>query len=110
MTADPRYYLSTRLADAYAFHRPPIHAAIWGRIATASSMEDKVTDALDVGCGAGASTAALAAYARAVTGVDPSEAMLSRARQALPDASFVLGKADALPLADNAYSLVAAAG
>ena len=110
MTADPRYYMSARLADAYAFHRPPIHAAIWARVAAASSIEERVTDALDVGCGAGASTAALAAYAREVTGVDPSEAMLRRARQALPDASFVLGRSDALPLADATYALVAAAG
>src|SRR5690348_8393986 len=110
MTADPRYYLSARLADAYAFHRPPLHAAIWTRIAAASSIEDKVASALDIGCGAGASTAALAAYAHAVTGLDPSDAMLIRARKALPDVSFVQGRADALPFDDGAYSLVAAAG
>lgn len=100
MTADPRYYLIARLADAYAFHRPPIHAAVWSRVAAASSIEEPMTDALDVGCGAGASSAALVAYAREVTGVDPSEAMLRRARQALPNTSFVLGRSDALPLAD----------
>ena len=110
MTADPRYYLSERLADAYAFHRPPIHGAIWQRIAAASPFEDKVAAALDVGCGAGASTAALAPFAREVMGVDPSEAMLRRARQALPDASFVLGRLESLPLPHGAFALVAAAG
>jgi SAM-dependent methyltransferase len=110
MTADPRYYLNARLADAYAFHRPPVHAAIWARVAAASAIEDRVTSALDIGCGAGASTAALAAYAQAVTGLDPSDAMLRRAREALPDVLFVQGRADALPLEDGAYALVAAAG
>jgi ubiquinone/menaquinone biosynthesis C-methylase UbiE len=110
MPADPRFYLSPRLADAYAFHRPPLHAAIWARIVAASPIEEKVIAALDVGCGAGASTAALTAYAQQVTGVDPSEAMLRRARLALPDASFVLGQVEALPLADGTFSLVAAAG
>lgn len=110
MTADPRYYLAARLADAYAFHRPPLHAAIWTRVAAASSMEDRVASALDIGCGAGASTAALAAYAHAVTGLDPSDAMLRRAREALPNVSFVQGQADALPFDDGAYTLVAAAG
>jgi SAM-dependent methyltransferase len=110
MTADPRYYLSARLADAYAFHRPPIHAAIWTRVAAASSIEDRVASALDIGCGAGASTAALVAYAQAVTGLDPSSPMLIRARKALPDVSFVQGRADALPFDDGAYALVAAAG
>lgn len=110
MTADPRYYLSARLADAYARHRPPLHAAIWTRVAAASSIEDKVASALDIGCGAGASTAALAGYAQAVTGLDPSEAMLRRAREALPQVRFVQGRADALPFDDAAYTLVAAAG
>jgi SAM-dependent methyltransferase len=110
MTADPRYYLSARLADAYARHRPPLHAAIWTRVAAASPIEDRVASALDIGCGAGASTAALAAYAQAVTGLDPSEAMLRRAREALPQVRFVQGRADALPFDDAAYTLVAAAG
>ena len=111
MTADPSYYLSARLADAYAFHRPPVHAAIWARVAAANAIEEeRVAAALDVGCGAGASTVALASYARQVTGVDISEAMLWRARQALPDATFVLGRSEALPLGDATYALVAAAG
>ncbi len=110
MTADPRFYLSSRLAHSYAFHRPPIHAAIWERVVAASQSKDSVPAALDVGCGAGASTFALTASARSVTGVDPSEAMLQQARRAVPDATFVLGKAEALPFPCEAYDVVAAAG
>ncbi len=110
MTADPRFYLSPRLANYYAFHRPPIHAEIWARIIATCPPDHEVLSALDVGCGAGASTLALSSHARCVTGVDPSEAMLRHARLALPDATFVLGISESLPLKAESYDLVAAAG
>ena len=100
MTAEPRFYLGSRLADAYA-HRPALHAPIWARVAAASPIEDKVGAALDVGCGAGASTAALAAYAQAVTEVDPSETMLERARRAVA----LVAAAGSLNYADPAAAL-----
>jgi SAM-dependent methyltransferase len=110
MTADPRVYLSERLAHRYAHHRPPVHAAIWARIAAANLPGSKVASALDIGCGAGASTAALLPHAEHVTGIDPSPQMLREARRALPAATFVLGSAEALPVASQSKDLVAAAG
>ena len=110
MTADPRVYLSERLAHRYAHHRPPVHAAIWARIAAANGPGSRVTSALDIGCGAGASTAALLSHAEHVMGIDPSPEMLREARRALPTESFILGSAQALPIASQSHDLIAAAG
>ena len=49
-------YDSERLADAYAFDRPPVHEQILRSV----RLSRQADQALDVGCGAGLSTAALA--------------------------------------------------
>jgi hypothetical protein len=57
-------YDSERLAGAYAFDRPSIHEQI-----LRSARVDRQADrALDIGCGAGLSTAALALGAQGRTG------------------------------------------
>lgn len=66
--------------------------------------------ALDVGCGAGRSTAALAPFADAVVGLEPAESMLSHRREVAPDACFVVAAAERLPFADESFDLIAAAG
>jgi len=55
---------------------------------------------LDVGCGTGALTAAVLAEAApaAVVGVDPSPGFVATARISVPQADFVVGDAQALPL------------
>ena len=55
--------------------------------------------ALDVGCGAGLSTTALAPLARQVTGLEPVPAMLAHWRIVAPQARFVIGRAERLPFA-----------
>lgn len=64
---------------------------------------------LDVGCGTGALTAAVLAAAdpAAVTGVDPAEGFLARARALVADprARFLPGDAAALPLPDAAVDV-----
>jgi SAM-dependent methyltransferase len=66
---------------------------------------------LDVGCGTGALSAAIADTCQpaALTGIDPSEGFLAAARQRLP-AGTVLHRAgaDALPLADAAVDVTVA--
>ena len=60
--------------------------------------------AVDVGCGAGVTTRALVDHGFAVTGIDVSPALLSIARRAVPEASFLeasahdadLGRCDAV--------------
>lgn len=99
-------YDSARLAAGYAFDRPPVHE----RILRAARLDGRAVRALDVGCGAGRSTAALAPYARRVVGVEPVPAMLAHCRTVAPDAAFVLGAAERLPFASAAFELVTAAG
>jgi predicted TPR repeat methyltransferase len=60
-------YDSERLAAGYAFDRPPIHE----QILRSARLARQADQALDVGCGAGLSTAALAPVARQVTGLEP---------------------------------------
>jgi ubiquinone/menaquinone biosynthesis C-methylase UbiE len=63
-------------------------------------------DALDVGCGTGRVTAMLCQLGHRVVGVDPSEAMLDRARAKELPATFRVGSFDALPAEDSSVDLV----
>jgi SAM-dependent methyltransferase len=99
-------YDSARLAAAYATDRPPVHQ----RILATVRLVKRAERALDVGCGAGLSTAALAPLARRVTGVEPIGVMLTHRRVVAPDATFVVGQAENLPFAAGSFDLVAAAG
>jgi SAM-dependent methyltransferase len=99
-------YDSERLAAAYAHDRPPIHE----RILRSARLDGQADRALDVGCGAGLSTAALASFARRVVGIEPIPAMLTHRRRVAPNAGFVIGQAERLPYAAGSFDLVAAAG
>jgi SAM-dependent methyltransferase len=99
-------YDSERLAAAYAFDRPPIHE----QILRSARIERPARRALDIGCGAGRSTAALAPLARQVFGVEPRSTMLAHRRTVAPDARFVVGTAERLPFAAGSFDLVTAAG
>lgn len=99
-------YDSERLAAAYAFDRPPVHE----QILRAARLARQADQALDVGCGAGLSAAALAPLARRVTGLEPIPAMLAHRRIVAPRARFVIGQAERLPFAARSFDLVTAAG
>lgn len=60
---------------------------------------------LDVGCGTGMLTAALAHElgARAVTAVDPSEPFVAACRAQVPEATVLHASAEALPFEDDAF-------
>lgn len=53
---------------------------------------------LDVGCGRGSLAKALTARGAKVTGIDPQEGALKEARKAAPEARFLKGNAESLPL------------
>ena len=110
MPADSRIYNSDRLARFYAQSRPPVHDAICTKLFAALPQGCEVWSALDIGCGAGASTAALARRAMHVTGIDPYLPMLRQARRRLPSATFIQAKADALPAGASSMDLITAAG
>jgi predicted nucleic acid-binding protein len=73
-------YDSERLAAGYAFDRPPIHE----QILRSAHLARQADQALDVGCGAGLSTAALAPLARQVIGLEPIPTMLTKPALAAP--------------------------
>ena len=110
MTADGTIYSSERLAAAYAFSRPPVHSYIAARMSRRLSPECPVDTALDIGCGAGASTAAILPLARRVVGLEPYAPMLRYASVVVPGAEFYVGRAEALPFQSSAFALVTAAG
>lgn len=61
---------------------------------------------LEVGCGTGRWLAELRADARLVCGLDLSPGMLRQAREHLPEAPLVCGRANQLPFAEAAFDLV----
>jgi SAM-dependent methyltransferase len=63
---------------------------------------------LDAGCGTGALTAKVLERGRprSVTGADPSEGFLAKARERVEGARFCVADAQALPFADNAFDVV----
>jgi SAM-dependent methyltransferase len=99
-------YDSERLAASYTFDRPPVHE----HILRSARLNRRADQALDVGCGAGLSTAALAPLARQLTGLEPVPAMLAHRRAVAPNARFVIGQAEQLPFAAASFDLITAAG
>lgn len=65
------------LAYHYSAYRPPLHELILQRLLP---NQPTFTTGLDIGCGTGYSTRALAPYCRQVFGVDPSTAMLKETK------------------------------
>jgi ubiquinone/menaquinone biosynthesis C-methylase UbiE len=61
---------------------------------------------LDLGCGVGRTTTALAEMGFDVIGLDASSAMVTRARAALPDGTFAIGNACALAFRDHSFDVV----
>jgi SAM-dependent methyltransferase len=63
--------------------------------------------ALDVGCGSGALSAALADRlgAENVVAIDPSEPFVETARRKIPGARIVVGSAEALPFGDDEFDV-----
>src|SRR5262245_35213336 len=63
-------------------------------------------NALDLCCGQGNVSQALAARGCKVTGADFSPAMLEMARRRVPDATFVQADAQDLPFGDGVFDIV----
>ncbi|MCA8923884.1 MAG: class I SAM-dependent methyltransferase [Planctomycetes bacterium] len=89
-------------ADAYARWRPGYPAAA---LEAALAGLPTPTRAVDVGCGTGISTRALHAAGARTLGVEPDPRMLAQAA-AQGGPRYVVGRAEALPLADASQDLV----
>ena len=64
------------------------------------------TKILDLCCGAGQTTKFLVAKSDRVTGLDISPIALTRAQQKVPEANYVEGLAQKMPLSDDEFDLV----
>jgi ubiquinone/menaquinone biosynthesis C-methylase UbiE len=100
-TAMPEVY------DAGRGYAPEV-LEMWLRTVEAAVDGHRVRDILDLGCGTGRYSAALANHFGArVIAVDPSEKMLEVARQKpAPAVEFIKAPAEALPLDDAAIDLI----
>ncbi len=90
----------------YAAFRPALHAPI---LADCLAENQRYPWGLDIGCGTGHSSVALAQYCDQVLATDPSEEML---RQAVnhPDISYAHGALRHLDLPDHHFALITFAG
>lgn len=101
-----RYFERDELAHRYHRYRPRVQRRVIGEIA-GSRPARSVNAALDVACGTGHSTAALAGLAPLVCGCDVSAAMLAiGGRDASIDARFVRARAESLPFSPGSFDLV----
>jgi SAM-dependent methyltransferase len=103
-------YSSAAMAAGYAQWRPAVHPRVMQRVRDHLQLRSKVARALDVGCGAGLSTAALEPVAQVRVGIEPVEAMLKYSSMVAPRAYTVASRAEELPFAHQSFQLVTAAG
>ena len=97
------------MASGYAAARPPVHRRVIER-AQRRLGGKRFRMALDLGCGAGISTAALAGIADRRIGIEPVEEMLRWAPGVAAEAWFAAGAAEAIPVRDGSIDLISAAG
>lgn len=95
------------LAAGYAANRIGYSNELYDTIARFGLRRNATI--LDVGCGTGIASGPFAANGFPVTGVDPSEAMLAKAKERMPAAVFVQGSAEALPFPNERFDLVISA-
>lgn len=110
MTATASIYDSSRLAACYARVRPAVHPEIIKLIQRHLQLSSPFPRALDLGCGAGLSTAALATLAISVVGLEPVTTMLTHGYSVAPHAQFLVGVAEQLPFRSQTFDLITAAG
>jgi SAM-dependent methyltransferase len=103
-------YDSTRLAAKYAFDRPPVHPHLIRVMAKHILLNGRAGRALDVGCGAGLSTAALGPLAEITVGIEPEQVMLAHSHAVAPHALFLVSQAERLPFRAGVFDLITAAG
>lgn len=93
----------TGLAAGYAQWRPAVHPLV---IDAARAYIGERGIGLDVGCGAGLSTAALKRLARKCIGLDPEESMVSEAGPG----AYAVASAETLPVRSGSIDVISAAG
>jgi SAM-dependent methyltransferase len=104
----PNYFEHRLAAERYAAARPYIHPTALSKFVGFTGIEFPIDEALDVGCGTGQSSVALAEMARHVVGIDPSEYMLARCLPH-PQVDYKRSDAESLPASDGEVDLITVA-
>ncbi len=100
----PNYFAHESAAERYAQGRPYYHPLVIERVVKFTRIP-RFARALDVACGAGLSTRALAEVADRVDAIDISAPMLAHA-PALPNVTYQQASAEHLPFAENTFDLI----
>ncbi len=103
-------YDSPRLAAGYADSRPPVHTHMIRTMRDHLGTTSRFRLVLDVGCGAGLSTAAVEPFCETVIGLEPIPTMLKYSHRVSPRSLFLVGQAERLPFATGVFDLITAAG
>jgi len=90
----------------YSTYRPPLHPLI---LKKCISPHDKFNHGLDIGCGTGQSSIALANYCDEVTGIDTSQDMIQRSIPH-PRVQYLYYKGDNIGFKDDHFDIVTLAG
>jgi SAM-dependent methyltransferase len=93
------------VAERYARCRPYFHPLVMDRIWKYLGLNERLEQALDVGCGTGQSTLALRMLAHSVIGVDISAAMLAEAPSEI-GIRYMEAPAEEIPLPDGSIDLI----
>ena len=101
-------FLGPETATIYARARPDYHSAAIAAAIRCLNLRPPVTRAVDVGCGTGMSSRALAAIAGHVVGLDISRPML-RAAEQRAGVQYVQAAAERIPLATGSADLMVTA-
>lgn len=104
-------YDATNIAATYDRGRDhgPEFLDLWMNVIAAHTKEQRVQTILDLGCGTGRFSKALAVrFDAEVIGIDPSDKMLEQARSKPSDARirYKHGRGESIPLPDNSVDLV----
>ena len=104
-------YDATDIAVTYDRGRDhgPEFLDLWMNVVAAHVKDQRIETILDLGCGTGRFSEALAIrFDAEVIGVDPSKKMLAQARSKPSDARirYEAGRAESIPLPDNSVDLI----
>ncbi len=100
----PNYFAHESAAERYAQGRPYYHPLVIERVVKFTRIP-RFARALDVACGVGQSTQALAAVADHVDAIDNSPPMLAHAPK-LPNVTYQQASAESLPFAESTFDLI----
>jgi SAM-dependent methyltransferase len=103
------YFSSQALAVGYAKQRPYFHPLVLNKVRAYLHLESTVQRALDVGCGAGLLTIALAHLADQTIGIDSSQEMINAALQQ-ENVQYYTCPAEQLPFQAESFQLITVCG